>query len=409
MELPKAFEEKMKALLGDEFDSYTACYKEPRYYGLRVNTAKISVEEFVRICPFAITPVPWIENGFYYNASDEGSGRPSRHPYYYAGLYYLQEPSAMAPASLLPVEPGDKVLDLCAAPGGKSTELAAKLQGEGLLFSNDISNSRAKALLKNLELAGCYYQEPMSYPALLSWCEAQAAELWPYIVDTGAYLEEALKEGKRVVLEAQLGAMRDIDYGIFPYTSSSSTISAYGPIGAGIPGKQLDHVVGVLKAYSTCVGAGPFTAEKAMPESWMELLRKFGGEYGAATGRPRRVGPFDAVASRYGLKCQNADKIALTKLDVLSMMKEIPVIVGYKKGNQEVTDFDPIEDLEEYVPIVRMLPGWQTDISGCVTYDELPDAAKTYVETLEDLLQHEIQFISVGAERSQYLTKGEWL
>ena len=101
--------------------------------------------------------------------------------------------------------------------------------------------------------------------------------------------------------------MRDIDYGIFPYTSSSSTISAYGPIGAGIPGKQLDHVVGVLKAYSTCVGAGPFTAEKAMPESWMELLRKFGGEYGAATGRPRRVGPFDAVASRYGLKCQNAD------------------------------------------------------------------------------------------------------
>ena len=146
-----------------------------------------------------------------------------------------------------------------------------------------------------------------------------------------------------------------------------------------------------------------------MPESWMELLRKFGGEYGAATGRPRRVGPFDAVASRYGLKCQNADKIALTKLDVLSMMKEIPVIVGYKKGNQEVTDFDPIEDLEEYVPIVRMLPGWQTDISGCVTYDELPDAAKTYVETLEDLLQHEIQFISVGAERSQYLTKGEWL
>ena len=124
---------------------------------------------------------------------------------------------------------------------------------------------------------------------------------------------------------------------------------------------------------------------------------------------PRRVGPFDAVASRYGLKCQNADKIALTKLDVLSMMKEIPVIVGYKKGNQEVTDFDPIEDLEEYVPIVRMLPGWQTDISGCVTYDELPDAAKAYVETLEDLLQHEIQFISVGAERSQYLTKGEWL
>ena len=293
----------------------------------------------------------------------------------------------------------------------KAKEKKTLRLGDLLHLKEESVQNRLKMMLeaKNLELAGCYYQEPMSYPALLSWCEAQAAELWPYIVDTGAYLEEALKEGKRVVLEAQLGAMRDIDYGIFPYTSSSSTISAYGPIGAGIPGKQLDHVVGVLKAYSTCVGAGPFTAEKAMPESWMELLRKFGGEYGAATGRPRRVGPFDAVASRYGLKCQNADKIALTKLDVLSMMKEIPVIVGYKKGNQEVTDFDPIEDLEEYVPIVRMLPGWQTDISGCVTYDELPDAAKTYVETLEDLLQHEIQFISVGAERSQYLTKGEWL
>ena len=280
-----------------------------------------------------------------------------------------------------------------------------------LHLDNENVKARLKTILdaKNLELAGCYHQEPMSYPALLSWCEKQADIFRDYICDTGIFLNNALADNKKVVLEAQLGAMRDIDYGIFPYTSSSSTIAAYGPLGAGIPYAPLNHIVGVLKAYSTCVGAGPFTAEKAMPESWMELLRKFGGEYGAATGRPRRVGPFDAVASRYGLKCQNADKIALTKLDVLSMMKEIPVIVGYKKGNQEVTDFDPIEDLEEYVPIVRMLPGWQTDISGCVTYDELPDAAKTYVETLEDLLQHEIQFISVGAERSQYLTKGEWL
>ena len=280
-----------------------------------------------------------------------------------------------------------------------------------LHLDNENVKARLKTILdaKNLELAGCYHQEPMSYPALLSWCEKQADIFRDYICDTGIFLNNALADNKKVVLEAQLGAMRDIDYGIFPYTSSSSTIAAYGPLGAGIPYAPLNHIVGVLKAYSTCVGAGPFTAEKAMPESWMELLRKSGGEYGAATGRPRRVGPFDAVASRYGLKCQNADKIALTKLDVLSMMKEIPVIVGYKKGNQEVTDFDPIEDLEEYVPIVRMLPGWQTDISGCVTYDELPDAAKTYVETLEDLLQHEIQFISVGAERSQYLTKGEWL
>lgn len=151
MELPKAFEEKMKALLGDEFDSYTACYKEPRYYGLRVNTAKISVEEFVRICPFVITPVPWIENGFYYDGEQES---PARHPYYFAGLYYLQEPSAMTPANRLEIHPGDRVLDVCAAPGGKATELGAKLHGEGVLIANDISSSRAKGLLKNLELFG---------------------------------------------------------------------------------------------------------------------------------------------------------------------------------------------------------------------------------------------------------------
>ena len=162
---------------------------------------------------------------------------------------------------------------------------------------------------KNMELSGCYHQEPMSYPALLSWCEKQAAAFSAYICDTGAFLRNALADHKKVLLEAQLGAMRDIDYGIFPYTSSSSTISAYGPIGAGIPGAPLSHVVGVLKAYSTCVGAGPFTAEKAMSESWKDDLRRAGNEYGAATGRPRRVGPFDAVASRYGLQCQNLSLI----------------------------------------------------------------------------------------------------
>ena len=259
------------------------------------------------------------------------------------------------------------------------------------------------------ELAGCYHQEPMSYPALLAWCQKQAKEFLPYICDTGNYLDTALSSGKQMVLEAQLGAMRDIDYGIFPYTSSSTTIAAYGPIGAGIPGVQPDHVVGVLKAYSTCVGAGPFTAEKAMPEKWMESLRKSGGEYGAATGRPRRVGPFDAVASAYGLKCQNADKIALTKLDVLSHMDEIPVITSYKLNDEIITEFDPLDDLDSMTPVIQMLPGWNTDISKCRKYEELPENARKYIETLEHLLNHEIQFISVGAERNQYLTKGEWL
>ena len=261
---------------------------------------------------------------------------------------------------------------------------------------------------KNLELGGCYHQEPMSYPALMAWCQAKAAEFGEYICDTGSLLDQALKQGKRVVLEAQLGAMRDIDYGIFPYTSSSSTIAAYGPIGAGIPGWRLDRVVGVLKAYSTCVGAGPFVAERAMPEAWTDGLRQAGGEYGAATGRPRRVGPFDAVASRYGLKCQNADRIALTKLDVLTGMERIPVITAYQSGGHTIRQFDPTVSLEACTPVIRFLEGWQEDISDCRSWDTLPQAAKDYISALEDMLHHEIQFISVGAKRDAFLTKGDW-
>ncbi|MDD3361005.1 MAG: RsmF rRNA methyltransferase first C-terminal domain-containing protein [Hespellia sp.] len=151
MYLPAAFEEKMKSLLKDDYDNYIACYEEGRHYGLRVNTSKISVEDFLAISPWPLTPIPWIENGFYYDG-DQVS--PAKHPYYFAGLYYLQEPSAMTPANRLPIEPGDKVLDVCAAPGGKATELGAKLQGEGVLVANDISSSRAKGLLKNIELFG---------------------------------------------------------------------------------------------------------------------------------------------------------------------------------------------------------------------------------------------------------------
>ncbi len=151
MELPAEFEAKMQDLLGDEYPDYLACFSEPRYYGLRVNTRKISVSEFLKICPFPVTPIPWIENGFYYDGEHVS---PAKHPYYYAGLYYLQEPSAMTPADRLDIAPGDKVLDVCAAPGGKATELGAELDGTGLLTANDISNSRAKGLLKNLELFG---------------------------------------------------------------------------------------------------------------------------------------------------------------------------------------------------------------------------------------------------------------
>ncbi len=151
MDLPVAFADKMKTLLGEEYDQYIACYEEKRLYGLRVNTQKISVQEFQRICPFEIEPIPWIENGFYYDGEQV---QAAKHPYYFAGLYYLQEPSAMTPANRLPIEPGDRVLDVCAAPGGKATELGARLQGEGVLMANDISNSRAKGLLKNIEVFG---------------------------------------------------------------------------------------------------------------------------------------------------------------------------------------------------------------------------------------------------------------
>lgn len=151
MELPKRFEDNMRILLGDEYEQYKACLDAPMHHGIRINTLKISVSDFMKINPFHLTPVPWCKNGFYY---DESLDRPSKHPYYYAGLYYIQEPSAMTPANVLPIEEGDRVLDICAAPGGKSTELAARLKGTGLLVSNDISASRAKALLKNLEVFG---------------------------------------------------------------------------------------------------------------------------------------------------------------------------------------------------------------------------------------------------------------
>ena len=150
MYLPEAFQKKMKAILGEEYDDFLAGFEKPRHYGLRVNTAKITVEEFKELVPFHLTQIPWVENGFYYEEEDA----PTRHPYYYAGLYYIQEPSAMTTASRLPVGPGERVLDLCAAPGGKATELGAKLKGKGMLLANDISNSRAKGLLKNLELFG---------------------------------------------------------------------------------------------------------------------------------------------------------------------------------------------------------------------------------------------------------------
>lgn len=255
---------------------------------------------------------------------------------------------------------------------------------------------------KSLMVEGMYHAEPISYEETYAWLMKYAAIFKDYIVDTGVYLTDAVKAGKRIMFEAQLGALRDIDFGIYPYTSSSSTIAAYAPIGAGIPGVKLDKVVGIMKAYSTCVGEGPFTCEWFGEEA--EALRKAGGEYGAATGRPRRVGPFDVVASRYGCRVQGADEIALTKTDILSYMKKIPICVAYDIDGKRTTDFPVGKALNDAKPVIEYVDGWNCDISGCRTVADLPKQVIDYVHTIEKLVDCKIKYVSVGAEREAYVT-----
>ena len=203
------------------------------------------------------------------------------------------------------------------------------------------------------------------------------------------------------MFEAQLGALRDIDYGIVPYTSSSSTIAAYAPIGAGVPNLKLTNSIGIMKAYSSCVGAGPFTCEYFDEKA--EKLRGLGGEYGAATGRPRRVGPFDVVASRYGIRCQGADEIALTKLDVLSEYEEIEICTHYTLDGKIIDEFPFTDVLDECKPVFEKVKGWNCDISKCRTVKDLPKEAYDYIKLLEKLCNCKIKYVSVGAERDAYI------
>ena len=273
----------------------------------------------------------------------------------------------------------------------------------GDLLDQEYLEERLDAILpwKSLILTGVYGAKPLNREYMLFWLRDFGAPLKDFICDTGAYLEEAVAEGKRIMFEAQLGALRDIDFGIFPYTSSSSTISAYAPVGAGIPGHKLDLSVGVMKAYSTCVGEGPFVCEMFGEEA--ERLREAGGEYGAATGRPRRVGPFDVLASRYGVRMQGADEIALTKLDVLSDLEEIPVCVGYQVGGQTLKNFPTGAVLEKAKPIVERVPGWNQDISKCRSLGRPPKAAQEYIRLLKQYVGCPIRYVSVGAEREAYI------
>lgn len=256
---------------------------------------------------------------------------------------------------------------------------------------------------KNLMIEKAYQKPGVSLEDMLQYLQTYGEEFQEYICDTGAYLMDAHKEGKRIMFEAQLGALRDIDYGIYPFTSSSNTIAAYAPIGAGMPGIKLDTVVGIMKAYSTCVGAGPFTVEMEGEEA--EALRSAGGEYGAATGRPRRVGAFDVVASKYGITVQGSDKLALTKLDVLSYMKKIPVCVAYAYEGQLIHHFPVGEVLEKATPVIEYLDGWCEDISGCRTFGDLPENAKKYIEFIEEKVGQKMWLISVGAQRDAYFMR----
>ena len=259
---------------------------------------------------------------------------------------------------------------------------------------------------KNLTLERVYGSQGTTVEQVMEYLTAYGLPLLDFICDTGVYLRDALDAGKRVMFEAQLGALRDIDYGIYPYTSSSNTISAYAPIGAGIPGRKLDLSVGIMKAYSSCVGEGPFTAELAMTEAEKDVLREHGHEYGAATGRPRRVGPFDVVASRYGVQCQGCDELALTLLDVLDYMETIPVVESYRLSDGTVTGRFPTgKTLDDAQPVIKEMKGWHCDITGVRKYEDLPAEARAYVEYLEQAVGCRIKYISVGPEREACIVR----
>ena len=277
------------------------------------------------------------------------------------------------------------------------------LAGELLYPEHLAEHARALTEWKNLTLSGVYGAPETRYEDLMAWLEEYGAHLKPYIRDAGAYLRSAAGEGKRILFEAQLGALRDLDYGIHPYTTSSNPIAAYAPVGSGFPEAKLDEVVGVVKAYSSCVGEGPFTCEWFGQEA--ERLREMGNEYGAKTGRPRRVGPIDLVATRYGVRCQGATALALTKLDVLSYMDRVPVCVRYALPGGETEEFPFPALLPQAKPVFEYLPGWKCDIAGARSWEALPEAARNYVTYLEQALGIPFRYVSVGAERDAIILR----
>lgn len=226
----------------------------------------------------------------------------------------------------------------------------------------------------------------------------------PFVCDVSLYLHNAIKEGKEILLEGQLGSLKDPDHGIYPMVTSSSTLAAYGAIGAGIPPYEIKKIITVCKAYSSAVGAGAFVSEIFGEEA--DELRKRGGdkgEFGATTGRPRRVGWFDAVATRYGCRMQGATNVALTVLDPLGYLKEIPMCVGYEIDGVVTKDFPTTQKLEKAKPVYKVLPGWNCDIRGIRNYEDLPEACRNYIDTIEQEIQVPITLVSNGPGREEII------
>lgn len=257
---------------------------------------------------------------------------------------------------------------------------------------------------KNVFLEHLYHKPKLDVEELYATMMEYREMIAPYVCDTSAYLDQAIKDGKNILLEGQLGTLKDPDHGIYPMVTSSSTLAAYGAIGAGIPPYEIKQVITVCKAYSSAVGAGAFVSE-IFGEEADELRRRGGdgGEYGATTGRPRRMGWFDCVASRYGCRLQGTTDVAFTVLDVLGYLDEIPVCVGYDVDGEVSTDFPVTWKLEKAKPVLETLPGWKCDIRGIKNYEELPENCRNYIEFVEKHIGYPITMVSNGPGRDDII------
>ena len=273
------------------------------------------------------------------------------------------------------------------------------------LFDDEWLDEKVDRILdqKNVILEHLYHREPLSKQGLLEELHQYKDMIAPFVGDTFSFLRQAYLDKKTILLEGQLGALRDPDFGIYPYSTSSSTLAHYGTIGAGLP-YPIDEVYAITKAYSSAVGAGPFVAEIFGDEA--EQLRKRGGdsgEYGATTGRPRRMGWFDCVATRFGAQVQGATHLVITNLDVLSYLDEIPVVIGYDTPNFHQDRFPNITRIQQSKPILTTLPGWKEDITKITDYDLLPQQAKDYVDFIEKEIGVPVTLVSNGPHRDQIM------